>query len=71
MVAAMRFFLEPSAERTGMSAAARAGFEAHWREDRVMAQWGAALARAAHAGGRAELARMFEAGAFENGMAMA
>ena len=71
MVDAMRFFLQPSAERTGMSAAARAGFEAHWREDRVMAQWGAALARAAQGAGRSELARVLEAGAFERGVAFA
>jgi glycosyltransferase involved in cell wall biosynthesis len=71
MIAAMRFFLQPSAERAGMSRAARTGFEAHWRENVVMAQWGAELARAAHASGRAELARVLDAGAFEHGMAMA
>jgi len=69
LVEAMRFFLQPSAERSGMSAAARKGFEDLWREDRVMTSWGEALARAAHKSGRAELAKVLEAGAFENGAA--
>lgn len=47
--------------------AARRGFEAHWREDRVLQAYGAELAKAAHRRGDDELAKAFEAGAFENG----
>jgi glycosyltransferase involved in cell wall biosynthesis len=48
---------------------ARQGFERTWREDRVLAAYGVELAKAAHRRGDVELARAFEAGAFENGPA--
>ncbi len=51
--------------RAAMAAAARQAFEERWREDRVMAAYGAAFARAAGAGGHAALAGRLEAGAFE------
>lgn len=55
--------------RKALSTAARDAFEAYWREDRVLAAYGAELARAAHAKGDSELATALEAGAFENGAA--
>ncbi len=67
LVAAMRKFQEDSSLRSTLSDAARAGFEQRWREDVVLAQWGAALARAARRKGDAELADALEAGAFEHG----
>ena len=55
---------DPNA-RDRMGRAARAGFETHWREDRVMAAYGAAFARAAHRRGDTLLVRALEAGAFD------
>jgi glycosyltransferase involved in cell wall biosynthesis len=46
---------------------ARQGFEARWREDRVLAAYGAELAKAARARGDQDLAAALEAGAFETG----
>jgi glycosyltransferase involved in cell wall biosynthesis len=68
LVAAMRRLLAGGAERARLSAAARSGFEEHWREDRVMAQWGEALARAAHAAGRDDLSALLAAGAFDRSL---
>ena len=45
---------------------ARAGFENIWREDRVLAAFGAAFARAAHNKGDQALAKSLEQGALEN-----
>lgn len=69
LVSAMRRLQTDPAGRAGLAAAARRAFETIWREDRVMAAYGAALARAAHARGDAALARALEAGAFETGVA--
>ena len=55
--------------RAALSSAARTAFREFWHEDKVLADYGAALARAAHRKGDAGLARAFEAGAFENGAA--
>lgn len=63
--AAMRRMQDDPAARAAMAAAARRAFEARWREDRVMAAYGAAFARAARAGGHLALAEALEAGAFE------
>ena len=65
LAAAMQSFQQDRGLRGRLSEAARGAFEARWREDVVMAAWGAELARAARAGGHADLARDLEAGAFE------
>lgn len=57
--------------RARLARGARAGFEARWREDRVMAAYGEALACAARRRGDQRLARALEAGAFEGGAAAA
>ena len=67
LIAAMQAIQSDPKLRTKLSKSARASFAAHWREDRVLAAYGAALARSAHARGDAELTAAFEAGAFENG----
>ena len=69
LIAAMAALQGGRDERAAMSAAARRSFEEIWREDRVLADYGAALARAAHRKGDAGLARALEAGAFESGAA--
>ncbi len=53
--------------RTRHGQSARRGFEQYWREDRVLQAYGAELAKAARRRGDANLAKAFEAGAFENG----
>ncbi|MGJ5620579.1 glycosyltransferase family 4 protein [Sulfitobacter sp. MF3-043] len=70
LVAAMRSFQDGSDTRSRMAGAARAGFETLWREDQVLARFGAAFARAAHGAGQTELAHALEGGAFENGVAV-
>ncbi|MFN0114154.1 MAG: glycosyltransferase family 4 protein [Paracoccaceae bacterium] len=65
LIAAMRRLQGDPAERARQGAAARAAFEAHWREDRVIARYGEALARAAHRRGDRSLAGALEAGSFE------
>ena len=40
----------------------RAAFQAHWREETVLAAYGAAFAGAAHARGQGDLARLLESG---------
>ena len=67
LVAAMRMMQADSGHRAALSQAARAAFGEFWREDRVMAAYGAAFARAARAKGDAALAVALEAGAFERG----
>lgn len=69
LVAAMRMMQADSGHRAALSQAARAAFGEFWREDRVMAAYGAAFARAARAKGDAALAMALEAGAFERGAA--
>ncbi|OYX42142.1 MAG: hypothetical protein B7Z02_13085 [Rhodobacterales bacterium 32-67-9] len=65
LVAAMRGLQDDPAHRAAQSQAARDAFGAIWREDRVLAAYGAALARAARRKGDAGLAKALEAGAFE------
>lgn len=71
LVAAMGQLQHDPQRRARQAAAARRAFETIWREDRVMAAYGAALARAAYARGDAALTRALEAGAFETGPAAA
>lgn len=65
LVAAMRMLQGDPARRAALSEAARGAFAAHWREDRVMAAYGAAFARAAARKGDRALASALKAGAFE------
>jgi glycosyltransferase involved in cell wall biosynthesis len=67
LVRAMQTIQSDPETRTQRSKAARAAFARYWREDKVMAAYGAAFARAAKGAGRADLARALEAGAFETG----
>lgn len=69
LLAAMRQLQQDSAKREQMGQAARTAFERNWLEAPVMAAYGAAFAKAAHAAGRTELARALDGGAFENGAA--
>ncbi len=71
LIAAMTTLQGSAPERAALSAAARQAFTSTWREDRVLAQYGAALARAAHRAGKTELAQVLDAGAFENGASYA
>lgn len=65
LLAAMRRMQSDAEGRAAMAAAARAAFEDHWREDRVIAAFGATFARAARAGGHLALAGRLEEGALE------
>ncbi|MDW4549860.1 glycosyltransferase family 4 protein [Defluviimonas sp. D31] len=69
LIAAMRALQHEPGLRAAQSRAARHAFETIWREDRVLAAYGEALARAAHRKGDRALVRQFEAGAFETGAA--
>lgn len=69
LIAAMRGLQADPGLRARQSAAARAAFEAVWQEGPVMAAYGAAFGDAARKGGRGDLARALEAGAFETGAA--
>lgn len=65
--AAMRRMQTDAAGRAAMAAAGRRAFVDRWSEAPVMAAYGAAFARAARARGHDALARLLEAGVFENG----
>ena len=69
LVAAMTALQSNPAERARLAENARQAFAGVWREDRVLAAYGATLARAAHRRGDAVLAKALEAGAFERGAA--
>ena len=69
LVAAMTALQSNPAERARLAANARQAFAEVWREDRVLAAYGATLARAAHRRGDTALAQALEAGAFERGAA--
>ncbi|MFZ1661725.1 MAG: glycosyltransferase family 4 protein [Paracoccaceae bacterium] len=69
LLEAMRGLQSNAKGRTQMANAARSAFETIWHEDRVMAAYGAAFARAAHHNGHIELAKALDAGAFEKGAA--
>ena len=65
--AAMARLEDDPAERNRQGQSARQAFEGTWREDRVLAAYGAELAAAANKSGDRDLAAALEAGAFENG----
>lgn len=65
LLAAMTRMQSDAAGRASMAAAARRAFEDYWREDRVIAAFGAAFAQAARRRGHLDLAERLEAGAFE------
>ena len=67
LIAAMRGLQHDRGQREAQGNAARLAFEEFWHEDKVLAAYGAALARAAQAKGDRALARALEAGAFEIG----
>lgn len=67
LVAAMKGIQADAQKRAVLSEAARAAFTGIWREDRVLAAYGAALARAARRKGDRALAAALDAGAFERG----
>ncbi len=67
LIAALHSLQHTPGQREAQGRAARQAFEQTWREDRVLAAYGAALARAAQARGDSDLARALEAGAFEDG----
>ena len=69
LVAAMTALQSNPAERARLAANARQAFAEVWREDRVLAAYGATLARAAHRRGDTALVQALEAGAFERGAA--
>ena len=69
LVAAMTALQSNPAERARLAENARQAFAGVWREDRVLAAYGATLARAAHRRGDTALAQALEAGAFERGAA--
>lgn len=68
LIAAMRDLQHEPGRRDSQSRAARAAFLEIWHEDKVLAAYGAALARAAHGKGDRVLAAALEAGAFETGV---
>jgi len=65
LLAAMRRMQSDEPGRAAMAAAARQAFEDHWREDRVLAAYGAQFAQAARAGGHVALADLLDGGALE------
>ena len=67
LIEALRRLQHEPGEREAQGHAARRAFEDVWREDRVLAAYGTALARAAHAKGDTDLSRALEAGALETG----
>lgn len=67
LMGAIQTMLGDPTKRAQFSANARRSFEEFWSEDQVLAQFGASFARAARRKGDGELARLLEAGAFENG----
>ena len=66
LISAMRGLQHQPEARAGQGAAARMAFLDIWHEDKVLAAYGAALARAAHEKGDRALTAALEAGAFEN-----
>ena len=67
LLAAMTSLQSDPARRARLADNATRSFAEVWREDRVLAAYGATLARAAHRKGDTELAGALEAGAFEHG----
>jgi glycosyltransferase involved in cell wall biosynthesis len=62
LLAAMGRMQSDAGGRAAMAVAARRAFEDRWREDRVIAAFGAAFARAARTGGHVALADALDAG---------
>lgn len=67
LTGAMRALQHGEGAREMQGRAARRAFEEIWREDKVLAAYGATLARTADAKGDRTLARALEGGAFETG----
>jgi len=67
LIAAMRRLQSDPAARAAQADAARRAFEDRWREDRVMAAFGDAFARAAARKGDRRLQGLLEGGAFQHG----
>ena len=67
LLAAMRALQRSPELRARQSQAARDAFARLWQEEAVLERYGAAFARAARRKGADALARMLEAGLFENG----
>ena len=68
LIAAMHALQHDPGTRRRQEAAARAAFDAHWREDRVLARYGRAFAAAARKKGLDALAAALEAGLLEKGV---
>lgn len=67
LIAAMAHIQHNPGERETLAHSAQAAFQQHWSEDRVLAEYGAALARAARRSDRLSLQKALEAGSLENG----
>ena len=67
LVAAMAHVQHDPAARDSLARAARNAFEHYWSEDRVLAEYGASLARASGRAGKSALQKALEAGCLENG----
>lgn len=67
LVAAMARIQHEPGVRATLARSAQAAFKQYWSEDRVLAEYGAALARAARRGGRLSLQKVLEAGGLESG----
>ncbi len=65
LIAAMKAVQNDPSARDRQSQAARSAFEGVWSEAPVLARYGQALAKAAHAAGRDTLAQALDAGAFQ------
>lgn len=61
LVSAMAALQDDHVRRADLSHAALIAFDAHWREDQVIARYGAALGAAARRKGNADLAELLEA----------
>lgn len=69
LIQAMKTIQQDEGWRKQHGELARQAFETTWREDQVLAAYGAELAKAARRRGDEDLAKALEAGAFENGPA--
>lgn len=61
LVAALAAIQDGPGQRANLSRAALAAFDTHWREDRVIARYGAAFGAVARRKGDVELAEALEA----------
>lgn len=67
LVAAMAHIQHDPGVRDSLARAARSAFEHYWSEDRVLAEYGSAMARAAQRAGKTSLQKALEAGSLEAG----